>query len=316
MNEPATVSVIIPTYNCALYLEQALCSVLAQQHPALEIVVVDDGSTDDTPAIASKFQKDIRCFRLSHCGLPAVVRNYGIAQASGEYVAFLDADDWWSPEKLEQQVEIMLADDIVGIVGTDLQLVDEKGHPLPDTPVLEHQHAHLASLEQDPWLAMMHFGNLLNTSSVLVRRLLLDRASGFPTAAGLRRGQDWALWGCLTFYTRVRVIREKLTFYRVHAASLTSEAMSDRISNARRLAAIDFWRSKLLEDMSSAPHKRRVAMAKILTHGAKLHLQDRRWSAAAEYMRDALVAAPASPSTWGRVVLAIGRGLWAPTVHS
>jgi len=98
-----TVSVVIPCYNAAPFLRETLESVLAQTHPPLEVVVVDDGSTDDSSRIAESFGPPVRVIRQQNQG-ESVARNRGIAAARGEWVALLDADDVWEPRKLEMQI--------------------------------------------------------------------------------------------------------------------------------------------------------------------------------------------------------------------
>ena len=102
------VSCIIPVYNGADFLAEAVTSVLAQRHPALEVVVVDDGSTDDTPRVAASFGERVRYVRQDNAG-PAVARNTGLAKTRGELVAFLDADDRWHETKLARQAAVLEA---------------------------------------------------------------------------------------------------------------------------------------------------------------------------------------------------------------
>ena len=96
------VSVLIPTYNCGRFLGEALDSVLAQTFTDFEIIVVDDGSTDNTPEVVARYPQ-VRYIPREHCGV-SVTRNAAIAEATGEFVVFLDADDMWTPDKLEKQV--------------------------------------------------------------------------------------------------------------------------------------------------------------------------------------------------------------------
>ena len=100
------VSVIIPTYNCAHYLGQAIESVIGQTFRDFEIIVLDDGSTDNTSEIAGKYGNAIRYIRQANGGLPAA-RNRAIEASTGEFVALLDSDDWWAPTKLRRQLDFM-----------------------------------------------------------------------------------------------------------------------------------------------------------------------------------------------------------------
>ncbi|MCF7740530.1 MAG: glycosyltransferase [Candidatus Marinimicrobia bacterium] len=104
------VSVIIPTYNRAEMLERAIRSVLAQTYQNTEIIVIDDGSTDNTAEILNKYDSEIRHFSMLHGGVSAA-RNMGIKKAKGEWLAFLDSDDYWLEEKLEKQLKFMVEKD-------------------------------------------------------------------------------------------------------------------------------------------------------------------------------------------------------------
>lgn len=121
------VSVVIPVFNGAAFLAEAIGSVLNQTYTELECIVVDDGSTDNTAAIVKGFGNKIRYIRKANGGV-ASARNLGVTAANGEYLAFLDADDIWLPEKLSRQVELLRARPDLGLVYTGLYLVDENFH--------------------------------------------------------------------------------------------------------------------------------------------------------------------------------------------
>jgi glycosyltransferase involved in cell wall biosynthesis len=109
------VSVVIPAYNAAGYLGEAIDSVLGQTHEQVELIVVDDGSTDDTAAVAARYEEAVRCERRPHLG-HAAARNWGVGVSSGRYVGFLDADDLWEPDKLGAQLAAFAADPSLDIV--------------------------------------------------------------------------------------------------------------------------------------------------------------------------------------------------------
>ncbi len=109
------VSVIIPTYNCSGFLKESISSALAQTYRDLEVVVVDDGSTDDTAHVVSMFDDRVRYIYQTNAGT-ATARNTGISNARGSLIAFLDHDDLWLPNKLERQVPYLLADDTIGML--------------------------------------------------------------------------------------------------------------------------------------------------------------------------------------------------------
>src|SRR5215472_17119543 len=121
------ISVVIPTYNAAAFLNRALRSVNAQTCRAFEIIIVDDGSDDETSSVVEQFS-DCRYFRIAYSGLPAVCRNFGVKQAQGEYIAFLDADDEWIPDKLHVQSQILEANSGIGLVCSNA-FVTKDGDP-------------------------------------------------------------------------------------------------------------------------------------------------------------------------------------------
>jgi glycosyltransferase involved in cell wall biosynthesis len=109
------VSVVIPAYNAATYLGEAIESVVGQTHEQVEIIVVDDGSTDDTAAVAARHGEAVRCERRPHLG-HAAARNWGVSVSSGRYVGFLDADDLWERDKLATQLAALAADPGLDVV--------------------------------------------------------------------------------------------------------------------------------------------------------------------------------------------------------
>src|SRR5689334_23008717 len=111
------VSVIVPTFNSARFLCEAIGSVHAQTYKDYEIIIVDDGSTDDTQNVVKELDKPCKYFYQNNAG-PSVARNYGISESSGEFVAFLDADDAWLPGKLEMQIRLFDRHPEVGAVET------------------------------------------------------------------------------------------------------------------------------------------------------------------------------------------------------
>ena len=114
-----TVTVIIPVFNGEAWVRQAIDSARGQTVPPLEVIVVDDGSTDGTPAILAEYGTKIRAIRTTNEGV-AAARNTGLRMAQGEFIAFLDADDVWHPRKLERQLRAMTASPRVGLVGTQV----------------------------------------------------------------------------------------------------------------------------------------------------------------------------------------------------
>lgn len=178
MIEQPLVSVIIPAYNCEKFLDRALYSVLAQSWKNIEIIVVDDGSTDSTAERAARFGDKITYVYQENAGASSA-RNNGIQIATGEYIAFLDADDSWVPSKLEVQVEVFLRNPGMALVSTGSLYLNEE---------LESEHNSLSSPSFDPAAVRLEdFQNLfenpyLATSTVMVATSVARDVGGFDTA--------------------------------------------------------------------------------------------------------------------------------------
>ena len=203
------VSVVIPNYNYARYLPAALDSVLGQTHTALDVMVVDDGSTDDSAAVLARYDGRIRVLRQKNAGVSAA-RNNGIAASRGEAIAFLDADDVWDREKIAAQVE-RLADLQVGLVHCGIEFIDAQGQSLG---------VDVAGEEGDILLphALLRAKTVRTGSSALVRKVCFDTVGSFDT--GLSTSADWDMWRRIAGTYRVAMVRRPLLKYRVHGAQM------------------------------------------------------------------------------------------------
>ena len=204
------VSVIIPTYNHGRFLSAAIESALAQTHKAVEVIVVDDFSTDDTEEIVARYVSPrVTYIKSANKGIVATSRNVGVRAASGEYVAFLDADDVWEPSKLEVQLP-HLADATVAAVASDLRYTGARRYSQSRRGRGSGGYRDYRNLE-------IVRGNPVATSSVVLRRQDLDRVGGFDEAPEFRFIEDWDLWLQLSVEKKVRVLKEALVVYRIAA---------------------------------------------------------------------------------------------------
>ncbi len=207
-----TVSVIIPTYNRACFLCETLESVLAQTYQDFEILVVDDGSTDDTEAVLAPYMSRIRYFKQENAG-PAIARNRGIFYSKGEYVAFLDSDDLWYAEKLEKQVKILDENPEIGVVYTDCYC--------GQSPTDPNQTGFFASAypPSGDIFERMTQNNLFWTSSLMLRKEVFITSGIFdPT---LRWSEDYDLWLRICRLTKCHFIQEVLGLFREHPGRIT-----------------------------------------------------------------------------------------------
>lgn len=206
-----SVSVIIPTYNHAAFLAESLGSVFGQKLRPHEIVVVDDGSTDDTGEVLRVYEGRIRALRQSRRGV-AAARNAGAAVASGALLAFLDADDAWLPEKLEQQVARLGTDSEIGLVHCGVAEVDGQGRLL---------RTRLDGMEGWVSREMLLFrrGVILGGgSAAVVPRAVFERVGGFDE--GLSTSADWDLYYRIARRYRVGFVPELLVRYRIHGGNM------------------------------------------------------------------------------------------------
>jgi glycosyltransferase involved in cell wall biosynthesis len=208
MGEAPICSVVIPVWNGEKYLAEAVNSVLAQSRTDLEVIIVDDGSTDGTPAVIAQFGQIVRSLRQPNQGVSAA-RNAGIAAARGKYVAFLDADDVWLPNKLERQLRLFEDNPRLGTVGCGYRVTDKRLNPLSEYIPSHCSLTNLLLVESNGG----HF-----SSSFVVPRHVLDDVGGFDPR--LSTSADW------DFVTRV-ALRYELAFvpevqmlYRLHGSNM------------------------------------------------------------------------------------------------
>ena len=202
MSERPLVSVVIPAYNAAAYLGEAVSSVLVQEGPPREIIVVDDGSTDDTAAVADSFGNRIRYRRIPPSGGPARPRNTGIAMARGELVALLDADDVMLPGKLAAAVAAFAGRPRAGLLCTDFQGIDGEGRVIRERWLADYRHFRRALQPQPeddlgllPARQALHeliLANFVGTSSVVCRRETLADVGPFDES--LPNSDDRDMW--------------------------------------------------------------------------------------------------------------------------
>jgi len=186
VNEGPSISAIIPAYNAEPFLARAIESVLGQTCPPMELIVVDDGSTDGTGDVARRFGDRVRFFHQENAGVSAA-RNLGIEKARGEWIAFLDADDWWEPHRLESQVAILKRHpDLMWASG---RFIDMSPGDVRVVHPSEHLYADMLADGSyfpdfyEPALAGVRF----NSDTMLIRRSAFERVGLFdvllPTAA-------------------------------------------------------------------------------------------------------------------------------------
>ncbi|MGI8928777.1 MAG: glycosyltransferase family 2 protein [Candidatus Limnocylindrales bacterium] len=232
-------SVIVPAYNYARFLPACVESVLQQTLTDWECLIVDDGSTDDTRAVAQKLAKSDE--RVSYQGQHnrglSAARNIGFQSTNGSYVQFLDADDLIAPSKLEQQVEILESDVTVGVSYSNYRPFDS------DTGERLERFSHL-TVGPDPvqdFLYLWERGLTIPPHAPLFRRSLWP--DGQPFVEHLSAKEDWVMWTQLALRgTKMRYLDEELALYRMHGANMTA----DRLGMASAFASAALEITKML----------------------------------------------------------------------
>ena len=200
-------SVIVPLYNKADYVRKALESILTQSYTNYEVVIIDDGSTDNSLSIVNDFVKTVESGRWKVESQPnsgvAVARNNGVAKSKGEYVCFLDADDWWEPTFLEEMDKLIKEYPDAGLYATNYvycKLGNTRVWLDFKTGYLNYAHAYLIQPAMPVW-----------TGAACMPRRVFDKMGGFPN--GIKLGEDFQLWAKTALCYKVAFCEKPLAYY-------------------------------------------------------------------------------------------------------
>lgn len=247
------VSVVIPAYNAERTLADTVESVLAQTLDDVETLIVNDGSTDGTAALANRFGGPVRCLSTANGGV-STARNVGIGAARGRYVAFLDADDQWETQKLQRQVELLEADPDIGVAYTGIRRVDDEQQTVGSVPAVAFP---------DLCRALLLYSGVVNISSSVVRRSLAPMFDPrFSQCA------DWDFFLRLSLVTRFVAISDLLVRYRTSPGRMSSDV---GLLERDTFAVLDsFFAGPLADDYR--PLQRRVySNHRMILSGSYLH---------------------------------------------
>jgi hypothetical protein len=264
------VSVLIDTYNHERFIEQAIVSVQEQDFPGSEreIIVVDDGSTDRTAEIVKKFEPRLRLLRKENGG-QASAFNAGVPECRGEIVAFLDGDDWWAPGKLRAVADALDSNALIGLVGHGITEVFPDGG----------QHVQLLNdvprFRIDSEIGARAFRlrkSFLGTSRMTIRAAVLRQIGRVPEALTIQA--DEYLFTLAGFLSDVLILRESLTFYRLHAGN-TFQVAGDRPALRRKQNVLEGLAKSLtakLEEQKVAESIARITVESIETEAELIRL--------------------------------------------
>lgn len=226
MGNPITVSVVIPLFNKAAHIRQAIESVLEQTRRPEEVLVIDDGSSDDGDRVVQQYASTVSLIRRPHQGVSAA-RNFGIEIAKSPAVAFLDADDFWKPRFLESVTALLDRFPQACAAGSGYEFLTQPGHI---------EQFHFAGISKHSWegvidyfacLAASDYGAPpLHASGVIARRHVLKKIGGFPV--GVRWGEDHDTWARLALAGDIAFTNEVLFTVNVIATNRASDIQCPR----------------------------------------------------------------------------------------
>jgi glycosyltransferase involved in cell wall biosynthesis len=203
------VSVIIPCYNQGRFLSKAIQSAKEQSHPNVEIIVINDGSTDETAKILQSIE-GIKCITQENQGLPNA-RNRGIKESSGKYLAFLDADDWFFPDAIEKNLQCLEQGSTFAFSSGGHTVVDENEHNLDDRVV---------HVEKDHYLALLQNNYIGNPSTVLYTRWIMEKIP-FDNAVQIKGCEDYDHYLKITRTYPVMHQDAMISVYRKHGGNMS-----------------------------------------------------------------------------------------------
>lgn len=224
------ISVIIPTYNCSKYITDAIQSVLNQTYNNYEIIIIDDGSTDNTKEILAPYisKNLIKYIQQSHLG-QAAARNRGLNESTGDYIAFLDADDMWKKAKLEKQIELIQKSKV------DVCYTDSKPIDTETGSVISYIMASKIARQLPRGNVLKHliFFNPIALPSVLVKRECFEKVGTFDES--IQMGDDWDMLLRLSTRYKFDFVNEKLCIFRRNRPNSISSNKEKRITEQERI---------------------------------------------------------------------------------
>jgi glycosyltransferase involved in cell wall biosynthesis len=252
-----TISVIIPTYNAIKTVLDTIASVQAQSYRDIEILVINDGSTDNLLGCLAPTVKDarVKIYSYPNGGL-SVARNRGIARSTGEYIAFIDADDLWTPDKLERQLQALEANPSAGLAYSWTYFMEEDGQRYhTDRPIW---------FEGDVLKDLILWNFLCHGSNPLIRRSVIDAVGEFdPT---LPAAEDWDYWLRIAAQWEFALVPQPQIYYRQSGGAMSAKV------EVMEMAQLEVLDRAVKRSPASLQSYHRQAMAKIYQYSAQLYL--------------------------------------------
>lgn len=292
------ISVIMPAYNARPYLDQAIRSVLEQDYPHIELIVVDDGSTDGTPELAEQFGERVRVMRQKNAG-PAAARNRGIAASRGELIAFLDADDVWLPGKASMQVRYLQDHPEVGMVYGDFKHWSaQPDGTFPTPPLLISQKAPNAIFcEHSGWIyTALLFDNVVHIITAMLRRSVTDKIGGLDES--LPTGEDYDFWLRISRQFRADKLDCTIAYYREHASGITKTPRKENNEYRVLVKTLKAYGASGPDGIAASSTSVRNRLFQLCFSHGYFHIRSGDPAVAQQAFTAALRHAPLKPKVW------------------
>jgi glycosyltransferase involved in cell wall biosynthesis len=214
MNYSPLVSVIIPAYNASAWITETISSVLEQDFNDYEIIVVNDGSTDETADVIASFGDKVKCIHKKNGG-QASARNAGIKIAKGKYIAFLDSDDLWIKEKLKLQLELIKTSDVKWVYSDAIAFDNHNKKPL-------YKFSEISKQYNGDILKSIFKSCFIPSPTPIIQSTVFSEVGLFNENSSMRNREDWEMWIRIASIYPIALIPAPLAYYRVHSANSTS----------------------------------------------------------------------------------------------
>jgi len=265
------VSVVIPTFNCASYINEAIDSVLEQTFLDYEIIIVDNSSIDRTVELVESYRDPrVQLIGCQNNGVIAKSRNIGIANSQGEFIAFLDGDDLWHPRKLEVCIPVVSSS--FDLVYHGERWFDNQGNS---------KSVKYRAEDQSSYSKLLTRGNNISTSSVVVKKSVLERAGGFSENYSYISAEDYDLWMRLAMNgARFKYVDQLLGGYRIHAFNtVKQEEIQER---AVSCVVIDHYNLNHTGTLRSISLRRRLSLV-YAESGYRKAAEGKLWQSAIKF---------------------------------
>ena len=297
MSKPPFFSVVIPTYNCADFLKRALSSVFVQTYQNFEIIVIDNSSTDNTQKVLKNYSNQkLKVIRVNNKGIIGCSRNKGIDSARGEWIAFLDSDDVWKPEKLEKVKDAIKHNkDVILFCHDEWNVVNGK----------RKNRSRYGPAGKNLYEKLIFEGNCLSTSAVCLRSDVAVETSGFSERNDFFSAEDYEYWIRLSQIGESFFINEILGEWHIHD---NNGSISNPQKHADAIIAVTEHHLDLrLINYPSDKMKVRNARARVWAYGARILQKGRLFSKSIKYVVKAIYLNPFQWKAWGVLLLSLLR---------